>query len=197
METMGSLPKSFILLIFIISANFAHAAAPQRIIVIDTDDSPGNTYIDVVQADDGSFQSLVYESTPTLTFTLNDLQDTTETLKQASGKDVIQLKLDPSFDPITGGYVTVPFLNNGITGNYEDFRILIHIQGDVITCTSAPDANDAQSDGNSFTSVFNKLFMWKNTLFGKEIGIDRVTPSLVSVDEVVNGPAPALTQKTL
>jgi hypothetical protein len=169
-----------------------YADTTQRVIVIDTDDSPGNTYIDVVQADDGTLESLVYEasSSLTLTFSLSQLQSQTEVLKQTSGRNVIQLKLDPSFDPVKGGYVIVQFLNNGITGNYKDFRILISASGNTITCTSDPDSSDPQSDGNDYTSVFNKLYMWKNTFLGKEVGIDHVTPSLVPATDVIDGPAP-------
>jgi hypothetical protein len=173
-----------------LSISTAFAGDPQRIVMIDTDDSPGNTYIDVVQGDDGSLQSLVYESDPTLTFTMADLLTETAVLKQTDGKNVIQLKLEQPFDPLHGGHVIVEFLNNGITNNYKDFRILITVQGTSVTFSSDPDPTDSQSDGNSFTSVFNKLFMWKNTILGKEIGIDRVTPSLIPADQVTNGPAP-------
>jgi hypothetical protein len=158
--------------------------------MIDTDDSPGNSYIDVVQGDDGSLESLVYESDPTLTFTMADLLTETAVLKQTDGKNVIQLKLEQPFDTLHGGHVIVEFLNNGVTGNYKDFRILIGVQGTAVTFSSDPDPTDPQSDGNSFTTVFNKLFMWKNTFFGKEIGIDHVTPSLIPADQVTNGPAP-------
>jgi hypothetical protein len=173
-----------------ISINTALAGAPQRIVVIDTDDSPGNTYIDVVQGDDGALQSLVYETDTNLTFTLADLLTETAVLKQTDGKNVILLKLEQPFDPLHGGHVIVEFLNNGITDNYKDFRILIDVQGTSVTFSSDPDSTDPQSDGNSFTSVFNKLFMWKNTFLGKEIGIDRVTPSVVPAGDVTDGPAP-------
>ena len=169
----------------------AHAGTPQRIILIQTDDAPGNTYINVTQGDDGTLQSLTYEAAPSLTFTMADLQNGPVVLKQRSGKDAVRLKLEQPFDPVHGGHVVVQFLNNGITNCYEDFRILFDVQGTTISVRSDPDPSDPDSDNNPYTSVFNKLFMFKKTvMFGKEIGIESIAPSVVPATDVTNGPDP-------
>jgi hypothetical protein len=178
-------------LFFALSASSAFAGDPQRILLIQTDDAPGNTYIDIAQAADGSLSSLVYETDPPLPpFTFAQLQANPAVLKQKSGKDAVILKLEQPFDPIHGGHVIVQYLNNGINNGYKDFRILIDVQGSTITFRSDPDSTDPQSDNNTYTSVFNQLFMYKRSILGKEIGIDHVTPSQVAATDVTNGPAP-------
>ena len=178
--------KLFLVLSLFVSAS-AFAGNRERMVVIESDDSPGDNFIDLVQNSDGSLQSLVYEADTTLTFTTQQLQSQPAVLREASGKDVIILKLDTDFNPAHGGHVIVEFLNNGITGSYKDFRILINLQASGITFSSDPNPSDSASDGNSYKSVFNKLFFYKRTLLGQEIGIDHVTPSIVPTSTLDNG----------
>jgi hypothetical protein len=177
--------KTVILLgCFLISA-LVQANVLERGIKIESNDSPGANYIDVTRASDGSVSSLVYETINqgSLSFTFDQLRSGSVTLRYSGKLPVIQLKLEPDFDLSKGGYVDVQFLYSGL-GNktYKDFRIYIDI-GTEVVYRSVPNPDDALSDKNPYTSVFNYLYFYKRTKLGIEVGIDQVKPSLVqSID---------------
>ncbi len=94
--------KLFLVLSLFISAS-AFAGNPERMVVIESDDSPGDNFIDLVQNSDGSLQSLVYEAdTGNLTFTTQQLQSQPAVLKETSGKPFIIYTFPISISGLTG-----------------------------------------------------------------------------------------------
>lgn len=182
--TIGSFAKSFWVgaqALLILSASVsavAFADTQTTILTVETDAYEGTSFIDIVRTDQGSIKAMVYRpfGHPTEILSLDQLK-LPNVLKRVSDRDIVLLSVEPAFSAEKGGYATIRFLNSGISGTYRNFRILIENQKEVIL-RSDPDRNDPETDDNSYTSVFNYLFLKKNTFFGKLIGIDEVEPSM-------------------
>lgn len=156
----------------------AHADTTTQVLTVTTDAFAGTFSIDVVQDSNGAATAMVF-TTPTnphMILTLQQLKQGPQVIVNSQGHNAVFLSLSSDFDPNKGGHVIVRYLNNGIDGAYKDFRILVSITS-TITLTSDPDAADPDSDGNTYSGVFNQLFMEKNTFFGQVIGVADVVPS--------------------
>lgn len=157
----------------------AHADTTTRVVSVDTDAYSGTEYLDVNRDATGVMTSMVYSpinATP-FTLTTQQLLSGPQLIKTLNGHNITYLSLDSDFNENTGGHAELKFLSNGITGSYLNFRILIQLEGNTITLRSDPNPSDPSSDKNSYTSVFNHLFMAKKTLLGQDIGIQQVEPS--------------------
>ncbi len=86
-------------------------------------------------------------------------------LKRMSDRDVLGLKGNVS--PRDGGAITMTFLRNGITGKKGTFKMLLTRIGSSFALLTDPGRVQ-----------FNGLYLKKNTVFGKTVGIDYVTPSM-------------------
>jgi len=161
-------------------ATSAFADSRARAITITTDAFAGNFAIDVTRASNGAVTSMIFigPNNPNgAVLSLKDLSQGPKLIFNSQGHDVIFLSLESDFNAQKGGHLDVRFLTNGITGNYKDFRVLVDVEKSIIL-RSDPNSNDPESDDNSYTSVFNHLFMEKNTFFGQILGIGKIVPSL-------------------
>jgi hypothetical protein len=168
-----------LLVISCFAATAALADTRARAITITTDAFPGSYSIDTLRAANGALTGMVYSSpnNPNGTvYTLAKLASGPQVLLNSSGHDAVLLSLNSDFNAQKGGHLTVRYLNSGIDDSYKNFRILVDVEKTVIL-RSDPDSNDPDSDNNSYTSVFDHLFLQKNTFFGKVIGIDQIVPS--------------------
>lgn len=149
-----------------------------QVVSVDTDAYAGTEYLDVERGSSGELTGLVYRRIdgPPLAYTLDQLRQKPQLLKRMNGHDVTFLRLESDFSASNGGHANVRFLNDGVTGNYKNFRIGIEVQGMQLVLRSDPNPNDGDSDGNAYTSVFNHLFMKKRTFLGAMVGVDRVIP---------------------
>jgi hypothetical protein len=152
--------------------------APEPTISVATDEDSAISFLDILRTDDGALKGISYRQAngQTKTVFVTDLDQGDQPLKMIENRAVIKLAKETDLDPSKGGHVIVKFLNDGATGAYLDFRILLQVQTKVIFF-SDPDNNDPHSDHNPYTSVFNHLMMKKRTVLGKEIGIKEVDPS--------------------
>jgi hypothetical protein len=88
-------------------------------------------------------------------------------LYTTSGKNVVTIT-STNFDPAQGGVVDVSYLENGVTGNYQNITVDIERTG-----TSWQMLTDDQTGRNVVTQGYFKA----NKLFGKVIGIESITLS--------------------
>lgn len=70
------------------------------------------------------------------------------------------------------------YLQNGMTGAYKNFRMLLDVQGSDIVLRGDSNPDDIDSDKNTYESIFNHLFLEKNYVFGKVVGLSKVVPSV-------------------
>jgi hypothetical protein len=88
-------------------------------------------------------------------------------LYSTSGKNVLTIT-STNFDPAQGGVVDVNYLENGVTGNYQNLTVDIEKNG-----TTWQMLTDDQTGRNVVTQGYFKA----NKLFGKVIGIESITLS--------------------
>lgn len=154
-------------------------ADAELIMKVETDAYPGISTFSVTRNAQGALETLVYLSRTDgdKTFTLEQLKKGPAVLKHSDGRDVVVLVLEKDFTAEKGGHAYVRFLQSGMSGTYRNFRILLDVQEKIIL-RSDPNPKDPESDDNSYTGVFNHVFMKKNTFLGKLIGIESVKPSM-------------------
>lgn len=158
--------------------SFADAQALQAVSVT-TDAYPGTETMTINRDSSGLIESLVYVHVDgtSVTYNLAQLQTGPQLLKVYANHNVTYISAESDFSAAQGGHVNVRFMNNGITGSYKNFRVLMTVQGSQISLRSDPDPKDPQSDQNSYTGEFNRLFMQKFTFLGQLAGIAKVVPS--------------------
>jgi hypothetical protein len=88
-------------------------------------------------------------------------------LYSTAGKNVVTIT-STNFDPAQGGVVDVTYLENGVTGNYQNITVDIEKTG-----TTWQMLTDDQTGRNVVTQGYFKA----NKLFGKVIGIESITLS--------------------
>ena len=156
----------------------ARADTRTRAITITSDAYSGSFAIDLMRDSSGAVTEMLYQTpdNPNGVLTLEELHQGPQVIFHTQDHDVILMSLENDFDPSHGGHVVVRYLQNGADGTYKDFRIRITI-GSAVTLRSDPDLNDPDSDGNSYSGIFNRLFMEKNTFLGIVIGVQDVQPS--------------------
>jgi hypothetical protein len=88
-------------------------------------------------------------------------------LYSTSGKNVVTIT-STNFDPAQGGVVDVSYLENVVTGNYQNITVDIERTG-----TTWQMLTDDQTGRNVVTQGYFKA----NKLFGKVIGIESITLS--------------------
>lgn len=150
------------------------------VVAVTTDAFAGTAYLHVGRTDAGEMTHIVYQSVEgkTLPYTLAQLRSGFQILKQMDGRNVILLAVEPDFNEFKGGHAVMRFLYSGASSEYRNFRILLEPAGDKIILRSDPNLKDVESDRNEYTSVFNHLFLKKNTFWGKTIGIKKINPSM-------------------
>jgi hypothetical protein len=170
--------------ISILASAWAFADTSETVVKVETDAFPGTSALDVVRNDAGVMKALVYRPSDEAPkqYTLDQLQANAQLLKQVDGHDVIFLSLEKDFDPVKGGHANMRYLHSGFSGEYRNFRIALDVQKHIVL-RSDPNPQDPDSDGNSYTSTFNYLFMEKNTFWGRVIGVERVVPEMKSALE--------------
>lgn len=149
-------------------------------LIITTDAFSGTFFLDFVRDPaTGELTQLSYQTpcNPNGVLTLADLSRGPQVLLNEDGHDVLFVTVESDFNAAKGGHANVRFLSNGMSGTYKNFRISIDV-GASIVLRSDPNSSDSDSDGNSYTSVFNQIFMARNAMFGKTVGIAKITPSL-------------------
>lgn len=146
---------------------------------IETDANPGTTKLMVIR-DGALLKGVYYEGHDgrTVTLSLEQMRQGPQVLKQSSGRDVILMSVERDFTAEKGGHANVRFLRNGISGTYKNFRVFLDIQGGKVVLRSDPNPRDPESDNNAYTSVFNYLYMKKNTVLGKTVGVEFVQPAM-------------------
>jgi hypothetical protein len=164
--------------LLLVSSVTAFADTQTRVMNITTDAFSGNFAIDCLQDASGAVTGMRYQTpnTPNGLVSLAAARQGPQVLFNKDGHDVLLLSIESDFDPRAGGHANVRFLQNGASGTYKDFRVLIQVQGH-IAVSSDPNSDDPDSDNNEYTGVFNTLFLAKNTFFGITVGIDKVVPS--------------------
>ena len=159
-------------------ASFASADTRERAITITTNAFDGSFAIDVMRASNGAVTEMIYQTPATSNgvLTVAQLQGAPKVIYNRLGHDAILIGTESDFNPQKGGHLIVRYLNNGMDGTYKDFRVLVDIEAKIVL-RSDPNPNDPDSDNNSYTSVFNEIFLQKNTVLGVTVGIDQVIPS--------------------
>ncbi len=149
-----------------------------QILTVESDAIPGTNRLEIARDASGVLTSLIY-ITPEkqiIAYTLSQLHERPQILKQMDGHDVILVSVENDFSATQGGHANMRYLTSGISGSYKNFRMLVDVQGASIVLRGDANPDDPESDENPYTSVFNYLFLAKNTFFGKVIGIDKVLP---------------------
>jgi len=162
----------------LIMATSSWADTRERAITITTDAFDGSFAIDVVRGSTGDVTQMIYQTPVTSNGILTPAQlaHGPQLIYAKQGHDAILMSTESDFNVQKGGHMVVRYVNNALDNTYKDFRVLVDIEQTVIL-RSDPSSNDPDSDGNSFTGVFNHLFLQKNTVFGIAVGIDQVVPS--------------------
>lgn len=178
--------KQITIILFFLFSSFSFGEGVAQLLTVTSDAKPGQSAtFDVQQEQDGTaswliftdFDGTVVKYTPQELFSGYKWLSKTE--NGPAGIDITLLSLDPNFDVKTGGDGTIRFLKSGAFGlTYINFGIRIQIDKDHVTIFSAPNGKDPESDKNSYSGQFAKLFLNKNTLFGQVIGVKKITPSL-------------------
>lgn len=156
-----------------------HSSAVQiPVLTIESDATPEATLVSVGMDSSGNMTSLTSTASTgnVVTFSLEQLRQAPRVFKTMSGRDVVYFNIESDFNPRSGGHANLRFLQNGISGTYKNFRIHVIAQGQGISLVSEPNPRDPESDENRSTSGFNYLYMNKNTIWGRVIGIESVIP---------------------
>ncbi|MCM2278236.1 MAG: hypothetical protein NDJ89_09190 [Oligoflexia bacterium] len=158
----------------------AGADTQTRVVTVTTDAFPGVSTLDVVRGEMDEFKGMIYRGNDgaVVELSLAQLRAKPQVIKRIDDHDVIYLGVEKDFEETRGGHANMRFLASGISGDYRNFRILLETQGQSLVLRSDPNFKDPESDRNSFTSVFNRLFLRKATFWGRTIGIEEVRPSL-------------------
>jgi hypothetical protein len=161
------------------STSAAFADTRSRAITITSDAYAGSYSIDITRSATGSVTSMIYTgpNNPNgQTLTPSALGKGPVPILHMAGRDIVLLSTESDFNVQKGGHINVRFLTNGIDGNYKNFRVLIDV-GSTVVLRSDPNSDDPDSDNNAYTSVFNQLFLKRNSLFGKTIGVEEIDPT--------------------
>lgn len=154
----------------------------QTISAVETDAFPGISFLDIARDEQGTMTRLIYRpfQKPPVSYTLDQLRQNWQVLKEVDGYKVIYIGVEKDFDAVKGGHANVRYMQSGMSGSYRNFRILLEPQGTQLVLRSDPNFKDPESDRNRYTGTFNYVFMAKNTFFGKVIGISQVLPAMKS-----------------
>lgn|GEM_PF-6408764 len=150
-----------------------------EIIRVESDAIPGATRLDLMRDTAGAITGLncVAADGQSMVYALSQLRQKPQVIKKMDGYDVILVSVEKDFTAMKGGHAIMRFLTNGVVGAYKNFRMLVDLQGSTIVLRADSNRLDPDSDGNSYDSIFNHLFLSKNTVFGKVVGIHKVIPS--------------------
>ena len=159
-------------------ATSAGADTRERAITITTDAFDGSFSIDVMRNASGTLTQMIYQTPVTSNGVLTPAQlaQGPQVIYAKQGHDAILLSTESDFNVQKGGHLIVRLVHNALEGSYIDFRVLVDVEKTIIL-RSDPNSNDSDSDNNSYTGVFNRLFLQKNTVFGIAVGVDQVVPS--------------------
>lgn len=151
------------------------------ILTVDSDATRGGvSSFEVIRDASGAMTALNFldhEGTA-LTYTLSQLRQKPQLLKKIDHYEIILVSVEKDFSPTKGGHANMRFLQNGMTSTYKNFRMLLDVQGNDIVLRGESNLEDIESDRNSYDSVFNHIFLEKNSVFGKIVGINKVVPSV-------------------
>lgn len=173
--------KAFISIVIIslLVAATSWADTRTRAITITTDAfDDGNYAIDVIRNSTGALTQMIYQTPDTSNGILTPAQlaQGPQVIYSKQGHDALLLNTESDFNVATGGHLVLRYVTNAMSDEYKDFRVLIDVQKDVVL-RSDPNSNDPDSDNNAYTSVFDQLFLKKNTVFGITVGISQIIPS--------------------
>lgn len=146
------------------------------VITVESDFAGGVSRIDITRDLTGALTSLVFTSPggTSLVYSFNELRQKPQVLKRMDGHDIILVSVEKDFTLTRGGHANMRYLANGVVGDYKNFRMLIDTQGAGIVLRVDTNFKDPDSDHNRSESIFNYLFLEKNTVLGKVVGISKV-----------------------
>lgn len=152
---------------------------PTEILKVESDALPGMTRLELMRDATGAITGLNCAAADgqSMVYALSQLRQKPQVIKKLDGYDVILVSVEKDFLAAKGGHAVMRFLTNGMAGSYKNFRMLVDPQGSSVVLRVDSNRNDPESDGNSYDSIFNYLFLTKNTVFGKVVGIHKVIPS--------------------
>lgn len=158
---------------------FGNSGTALKVLTVESDALAGISRLEIVRDEIGNMESMAYHpsSGAPIRYTVKQLRRRSQVLKKMDQYDVVLLNLEQDFDPAKGGHANMRYLTSALSRTYKSFRILIEATPDEIVLRADPNSGDRESDQNSYTSVFNHLYMVKNTFLGKVIGLERVIPS--------------------
>ncbi len=151
------------------------AAIPtsQDLIKVTSNATPGFHYIFSIQSDaSGNAAGMTYTTylgsqiQSNEPYSLDQLKSGIVLLRK-KGYDVVTLKLDSSFDPATGGTVTLRYLENGMSNHYKDFYMQVgktpsgwqaYVDKDFLSHSQGTDPDQGMFP-------FTKIKMDKKTIF--------------------------------
>ncbi len=142
-------------------------AGEQDIVTVTSDTIKGELILKLQLDENHTIQEIFYrlpDATEDSRFSIADLDQGIVVMRR-SGRDVVKL-VSSTFEPASGGAITVVYLHNGLSNTYRRYEIELDRSGEAWTASVNETAGRRD---------FTRMHMKAKKILGQIVGIDKIT----------------------